>query len=118
MLLRSCDKSTNKIEGTWTVIKIIEPGKAPIEPKGLESRQLQFLNGEMKLFNNNRRIGLGLYYYKFKGDSLYLTNMQIDSNGKVDTLTRETGLVSIKKDTMIIKSTDKTYYYKRGENRP
>ena len=111
----SCNQSRNKIEGTWTVLEIIETEKGMIDATELGNRQLQFLeNGEMRVFKDNKRTGLGIYYYNIKGDSLYLTNIEIDTFGKVDTLARQRGLLSFKNDTMNIKHENKTYYYKKA----
>src|SRR5881394_21293 len=94
ILVLNCGHSNNKIEGTWTYVKAIENGNEIRSSEKVGNRQFQYLeNGEMKLFNDNKRIGLGLYYYKLKGDSLYLTNVQIDTTGKVDTLATQTGFV-------------------------
>jgi hypothetical protein len=118
ILVLNCGQSKNKIEGTWTYVKAIENGNEIRSSEKVGNRQFQYLeNGEMKLFNDNKRIGLGLYYYKLKGDSLYLTNIQIDTTGKVDTLSTQNGLVSIKNDTMSVKHGDKIYFYKREKTK-
>lgn len=118
ILVLSCGQSHNKIEGTWTYVKSIENGNEINNSEKVGNHQFQYLeNGEKKLFNDNKRIGLGLYYYKLKGDSLYLTNIQVDTTGKVDTLATQTGLVSIKNDTMSVKHGNKIYYYKREKSK-
>jgi hypothetical protein len=117
ILVFSCSQPGNKIEGTWTYIKAIENGKEIRSSAQDRTRQIQFLeNGEMELFHDNKRYGLGLYYYQLKGDSLYLTNIQVDTTGKFDTLGTSTGLLSIKNDTMSVRYRNKTLYYKREKN--
>jgi len=118
LFVLSCGQSNNKVEGTWALIKAVENGNEIRSSEKAGNRQFQYLeNGEMKLFNNNKRIGLGLYYYKLIGDSLYLTNIQVDTTGKVDTLATLAGLMSIKNDTMSIKYGNEIYYYKREKGK-
>ena len=116
-LFLSCGKSKNKIEGTWTYIREIEKGKEINSSEQVENFRIQYLdNGEMKLFSGNKRFGIGLYYYKLKVDSLYSTNIQVDTMGRIDTLGTFTSLVSIKNDIMIVKHGAKTIYYKREKD--
>jgi|GEM_PF-6508718 len=113
-LFISCGKSKNKIEGTWTFINMVENGNEIRSYKQVENQQVQYLdNGEMKFFRDNKRYGLGLCYYKLKGDSLFLTNIEVDNSGKIDTLLNQSAMLSIKNDTMSIKQGIKTAYYKR-----
>ena len=112
-LFLSCSTSKNKIEGTWTYIKAIENGKEIRSSEQVGNKIKYLESGEMQLFHDNKRYGIGFYYYELKGDSLYLTNIQVDTTGKYDTLATSAALVSIKNDTMSVKHGSKTRYYKR-----
>ena len=118
MLILSCSKSRNKIEGTWTHIKTTVNEEEIIRPEQEgHLEQIEYLeNGEMKYYHDNKRYGLGYYYYRLKGDSLYQTNVQVDTTGGFDTLGTQGVLFSIRNDTMTIKQDSKTIYYKKEKD--
>jgi hypothetical protein len=113
----SCNKSKNTIEGTWAYINTVEKGNENGSSQQVRTSLVQrFEKGEIKYFNNNKRYGIGLYFYKLKGDSIFLTNVQVDTTGRFDTLGRFGALLSIRNDTMSIKEGDKTSFYIRQKD--
>jgi hypothetical protein len=116
ILFFSCKNSNTKIEGTWTYIKAIENGKEIKRSEPESKYQMEFKNGETKLLLDNKGTGPGLLYYKFEGDSLFLTNIQIDSLGRNDTLNAIGAFVMIKNDTLTAVTGSTTAYYVREKN--
>ena len=114
LILFSCQTADNeKVVGTWTLKKKIKCG-LEIKNEGDDKIQLEFLvNGEMKHLVNGGRAGIGFYSYKINKDSIYRTNIQIDSLGKRDSIFIRSNKFSLRHDTLTIEADEGTLYYKK-----
>lgn len=114
LIFLSCDKGDKEnIIGTWTTVAKLKNGKE-LRKEGDDKTQLEFFaTGEMKHLISGGRAGIGVYSYKIIKDSIYRTNIQIDSLGKRDSISLGSNKFFIRHDTLIIEADEGTLYYKK-----